>query len=229
MLVSPTLISPVEGHRLWAASYDNHPNPLLALDLRVLSERLGPLKGLRIFDVACGTGRWMSAALLEGANVTGIDLCREMLTIAASKPALRGRLALAQADALPVVDGSADLVLCSFAMSYFPSAAAALAEMARITRRGGRVVISDLHPDACDAGWKRSFRSGGSVYELIHHNYSNAQLNAAAEQLALRHAWQADTHFDAPEREIFQKAGRDFQFLMACGIQALHVVCWEKS
>jgi ubiquinone/menaquinone biosynthesis C-methylase UbiE len=224
----PLLVSPIEGHRIWSASYDDDPNPLLALGMRVLSERLGPLRGLRVIDVACGTGRWMSAALSDGANITGIDLCDEMLIAAARKPALEGRLALAQADGLPFANGSADLLLCAFAMSYFPSASGAIAEMARVTRRGGRVVVADLHPGANEAGWKRAFRSNDSVYEIEHHSYSAAYLNAAAEQAALDQAWQTDAHFGAPEREIFQKAGKDSVFAQASSIPAVSVICWKK-
>ena len=223
------LVSPIEGHRIWSASYDNDPNPLLALDMRVLSERLGPLRGLRVVDVACGTGRWISTALSSGANVTGIDLCEEMLAAAARKPELKGRLALAQVDGLPVASGCADLVLCSFAISYFPSAPGAIAEMARITRSGGRVVIADLHPGACEAGWKRSFRAGESVYEIEHHNHPAGELNAAAEQALLEPEWNEDACFGMPEREIFRKAGKDSAFLEVSAIPALRVICWKKS
>jgi hypothetical protein len=59
------LVSPIEAHRLWSASYDADPNPLLALGMRTLSERLGALQDLRAIDVACGTGRWLTTALLQ--------------------------------------------------------------------------------------------------------------------------------------------------------------------
>jgi ubiquinone/menaquinone biosynthesis C-methylase UbiE len=222
------LVSAVEAHRIWSASYDDDPNPLLALGMRVLSERLGPLKGLRVIDVACGTGCWMSAAIAEGANVVGIDLCEEMLVAAASKTALGGRLALGQADRLPVADGRFDLVLCSFAVSYFPSASDALAEMARVVRGGGRVVVADLHAAANDAGWKRAFRSGGCVYEIEHHSYAAAQLNAAAEQVSLTSSWETAAFFGEPEREIFQRAGKDSVFAQASSIPAVQVICWKK-
>ncbi len=106
------LVSAVEAHRIWSASYDHDPNPLLALGMRVLSERVGPLQGLRVIDVACGTGSWMSAAIAEGASVVGVDLCKEMLAVAALKAGLNGRLAMAQADRLPIADNSVDLVVC---------------------------------------------------------------------------------------------------------------------
>jgi ubiquinone/menaquinone biosynthesis C-methylase UbiE len=222
------LVSAVEAHRIWSASYDDDPNPLLALGMRVLSERLGPLQGLRVIDVACGTGAWMSAAVVDGANVVGVDLCEEMLAAAALKAGLNGRLALAHADRLPVVDGSVDLAVCSFAVSYFPSVSGALAEMARVVRSGGRVVVADLHAAANDAGWKRAFRSEGCVYEIEHQSHSANQLNAAAEQLALRLTWQAETPFGEPERMIFQRAGKDSAFAQVSSIPAVHASCWTK-
>ena len=222
------LVSPLEAHRIWSASYDEDPNPLLALGMRVLSERLGPPRGLRVMDVACGTGCWLSRAVSDGANVVGIDLCEEMLAAASSKAGLQGRLALAQADRLPLADRSVDLVLCSFALSYFPSAAGALAEMGRVVRSGGRVIVADLHAAANDAGWKRAFRSDGCVYEIEHQRYSAAQLNAAAEQIALTLTWEAEAPFGEPERAIFQRAGKASVFAQASSIPAVRVVCWTK-
>jgi ubiquinone/menaquinone biosynthesis C-methylase UbiE len=151
-----------------------------------------------------------------------------MLAVAARTPALQGRLMLAPAERLPVADNCADLILCAFAMSYFPSASNAIAEMARIARPGGRVVVADLHPAAKEAGCKRAFRSGGCVYEIEHSNYSKAELNARAEQFGLAQSWQTAAHFGEPEREIFQRAGKDAVFAQVSSIPALQVICWEK-
>jgi ubiquinone/menaquinone biosynthesis C-methylase UbiE len=221
-------VSPLEGHRIWSGSYDEAPNPLVALDMRILSDRLGPLRGLRVVDVACGTGRWMSAAYAQGAQVSGIDFCREMLVAAAQKPGLSGGVALAQADRLPMADGSADLVLCSLAIGYFPSVTASIAEMARIARRGGRIVISDLHPDAFAAGWKRSFHVRGSLYEIEHEAWNRDRMNEAANRCALATVWQTDAHLGIPEREIFRRAGKDAAFEEASSHPALRFVCWKK-
>lgn len=222
------LISSIEGHRIWSTSYDSDPNPVLALDTRVLSERLGCLKGLRVVDVACGTGRWMSLAQAQGAEVIGIDLCQEMLDAAARKPALTGRLALATAAQVPLRQEVADLALCSFALSYFPDAAAALAEIARITRRGGRVVVTDLHPHAVRAGWTRSFRSGDQVYAIDHRNHAIRIAYLAAEQSGLILDWELSARFGEPEHEIFLRAGKESAFLEASRVPAVRVLCWVK-
>ncbi len=48
----------VAAHRLWAATYDEAPNPLLALEGRLLKPLLPRTRGLLVVDVACGSGRW---------------------------------------------------------------------------------------------------------------------------------------------------------------------------
>jgi ubiquinone/menaquinone biosynthesis C-methylase UbiE len=221
-------VCPIEGHRIWSSSYDSDMNPVLALDKRVLSERLGCLQGLRVVDVGCGTGRWMTFAQSQGAEVVGIDLCREMLIAAARKPALAGRLALARATQLPLAQEVADLTLCSLALSYFPSAAAAIAEIARITRPGGRVVVSDLHPRTARAGWKRSFRSADQVYVIEHRSYPGRLVKIVAERYGLTLDWEVSACFGAPEREIFVRAGKESVFLEASSGPALHILTWVK-
>jgi SAM-dependent methyltransferase len=220
------LVSSAEGHRIWSASYDDEPNPLLALDTRVLSERLGDLGGLRMIDVACGTGRWIMQA--RGASVVGIDSSWEMLAVAARKPGLAGRVTLGDAGWLPFGSGVADIALCSMAMNYFASMPEALAEMARVVRGGGRVVVSDLHPDAIAAGWKRSFRSAGSSYEIEHQSFDVHELGAAVDQCSLAPLWHCEPSFGAPERAIFQRAGKQSRFGEVSAYPALHIACWTK-
>jgi ubiquinone/menaquinone biosynthesis C-methylase UbiE len=145
------------------ASYDAGPNPLLALETRLLLGAVDSARSLPFLDIACGTGRWMLWAQQQGAGVLGIDFCAEMVLEASRKPGLAGRLSLADACHVPVADGAADLAICSFALGYLASPRPAIAEMARVSRKGGRVVVTDLHPCALAAGWTRSFRSNGQV------------------------------------------------------------------
>ena len=222
-------IEPLAGHRIWSRTYDDAPNPVLALGLRVLRELMGPLERLRVVDVACGTGRWMARAHAQGAVVTGIDLCPEMLARAVEKPGVRGCVAQAHAGRLPIQDSVADLALCSFALSYFPAPGEAIAEIARIVRSGGRAAIADLHPRALQAGWKRSFRSGSDVYEIDHHAHPAGLIGAAAEQCGLRLLRQVDARFGSAEREIFRAAGREDAFPAACRIPAVRISMWTKQ
>jgi len=210
-------VTAIEGHRIWASSYDRGPNPLLALETRLLLDRLGPLRGSRFLDVACGTGRWMLEAHGRGARVIGMDFCPEMLE-AASRKGLAGCLTVADASRIPIADNASDVTLCSFALGYVESPRQAIAEMARVTRRGGRIIVTDLHPSAIAAGWTRSFRSDGQVYEIDHH----------AHPPALSLDWRLDANLAEPEREIFRQAGKDASFAEMTRIPALLAMCWTK-
>lgn len=222
-------LTAIEGHRIWAAGYDDGLNPLLALETRVLLQKLTALAGSRFLDVACGTGRWMRLAQQHGAQVLGVDFCPEMLLEAARKPGLAGRLSIGDASRLPVAGGAADLTLCSFALGYLASPLQAIAEMARVTRKGARVIVTDLHPSALAAGWTRSFRAGGQVYEMDHHPHPIADWEAAAEAAGLALDWRLEAGFAEPERAIFVQAGKDSSFEELSRIPAVLAMCWLKS
>jgi len=222
-------VSAMEGHRHWAPVYDAGPNPLLALETRLLLERLSETPPARFIDVACGTGRWMEWALNSGSRVFGVDFCPEMLLQASRKRGLSGSLALADACSIPLAGGSADLTLSSFALGYLPSPQQAVAEMARVSRAGGRVIVADLHPSALSAGWTRSFRSNGHSYEIDHYRHSNAALEAAAEAAGLALDWRIEACFGEPERKIFREAGKESSFQELSRIPALLAMCWTKT
>ena len=106
-------------------------------------DTLGPLPGERALDVACGTGVLARelANRLGGANVTGIDINEGMLAVARMRaPEIQWRNA--QADALPFDDARFDVVGCQFGLMFFPDRVAALAEMWRVLRPGGRLAVA---------------------------------------------------------------------------------------
>jgi SAM-dependent methyltransferase len=218
-------IGPVEGYRLWAASYDDADNALLALEMRTLSSRIGVVNGYRILDAGSGTGRWMQWAHSRGARVFGVDACREMVLKAERKPGLDGRSALADIRSIPLNDDAVDVVLCSFTMGYLPLPGPVFRELARVSRQ---VIVSDLHPDAARAGWTRSFRTGDRVYQLLHHQHSIAELDDCARSVGLVPAWRVEASFAEPEREIFRRAGKEKLFDEAGLLPAVLITVWRK-
>jgi SAM-dependent methyltransferase len=219
----------IEGHRIWAAGYDACLNPLLALEARVLRQNWTALPGSRFLDIACGTGRWMRLAQQRGAQVFGVDLCAEMLAEAARKPGMAGRLSIGDASHLPVADGAADLTLCSFALGYVATLRPCIAEMARVSRKGARVIVTDVHPDALEAGWTRSFRVDGQVYEMDHYRHTASDWSAAAEATGLELEWRIDACFTEAERDIFTQAGKGSSFDELSRIPAALAMCWSRS
>lgn len=218
----------LEAHRIWSEIYDESPNPLLALETRVVTRLLGPLENRRFVDVGCGTGRWLTYAESRGARAFGIDFCREMLLRAAAKPGLADRLALATAERLPFPDRMADLVVCSFVIGYLANPSFAMREMARIGAPGARIVLSELHPDAAAAGWKRGFRHNGTSYEIEHSPHPVPCLLESASEAGLRLDRTEVASFGEPEREIFLRGGRDHLFQDATRVPAIWTAVWSK-
>lgn len=97
-----------------------------------------------VLDVACGTGivaRTVADLRAREGRVTGVDLNPAMLTVARR---VRPDLDWQQGDvaALPFADASYDRSLCQMALMFFPDRRAALGEMRRVTRPGGRVALA---------------------------------------------------------------------------------------
>jgi demethylmenaquinone methyltransferase / 2-methoxy-6-polyprenyl-1,4-benzoquinol methylase len=105
---------------------------------------LGP--GSRALDVATGTGDLavaLSAAVLPGGEVVGCDFSDEMLARARAKaPALR--FEWADALALPYADDEFDAATVGFGARNFDDLDRGLAELVRVVRPGGRVVILEI-------------------------------------------------------------------------------------
>ena len=99
-------------------------------------------------DVACGTGDMAIELLKRGSSVTGIDLSEEMLAIARRKTA-SANFQLADAEALPFDDATFDAVTSAFGIRNFVHLDKGLAEMARVLKSGGRMVILEMStPDS---------------------------------------------------------------------------------
>lgn len=110
-------------------------------------------EGGTALDVGTGTGdlAFALARAARGARVVGVDYTGGMVARAPHKAAaqgLAGRAAFARADGqrLPFADASFDAVASAFVLRNFADLAAAYAEMARVTRPGGRVVALEISP-----------------------------------------------------------------------------------
>ena len=145
-------------YQLGAGIYDQARNQVTANDrdvlLPVLRDSLAGAPAPRVLDVATGTAR---APLLLGSQpwfdgaIEGIDLAPAMLERARAKLAAAGleaRVGLRQgeAGALPWPGASFDLVISLEALEFFPRPRRALAEMARVLKPGGALVVSK-YPD----------------------------------------------------------------------------------
>lgn len=133
-----------------------------------------------LLDVGCGTGALAMAAAeraLPSGRVVGLDASEEMLSVARRKSSVvewvRG-----QAEALPFADASFDKVLSQFALMLFEQPSRALAQMWRVLRPRGRLVVAV--PDRLE-------NSPGylALTELLHRLFGGAIADAMRPPFAL--------------------------------------------
>jgi ubiquinone/menaquinone biosynthesis C-methylase UbiE len=174
------------GYARWAATYDRAGNPLISVEQPVVWELIDDLPVGRALDAACGTGRHSSHLAERGHDVTGVDGSPEMLELARSHVP-NARFLEGDLHALPVDDGEFDLAVCALALGHIEHVTPPVAELARVVRPGGTIVVSDLHPVMSVAGGQALFESvDGSLafvreHVHLHSEYLDAFRTAGLE------------------------------------------------
>jgi len=125
--------------------------------LRLLVEASGAGPADTVLDVACGPGLVVAAFARVARHVTGIDLTPAMIERARAlvdeRELANVTLTLGDVRPLPYPDGAFSIVVSRFAFHHFLEPAAVLAEMVRVCRPGGRLVVADaaVSPDPARA------------------------------------------------------------------------------
>lgn len=168
----------------WALLWAWSPDPVR--DVLLAETGVGP--GTRVLDVGCGSGELLARAAARGARTAGVDSARGMVALA-RRTAPGADVRVADAQALPWPAATFDVVLAVNALHLADDPDAALAEMLRVTRAGGRVGL---------AQWAESGRADLEAVEL-------AVARAAGEDDVGR----ADPRLDALLREADLEGVRD--------------------
>lgn len=112
----------------------------------------GVKPGDKVLDVGCGTGVFAITAARAGATVTGLDLTPELLAMAKDEAATAGVEGIVwqegDAEAMPFVDGSFDVVVSNFGHMFTPDPAAAARELVRVAKPGGRIAFNTWPPES---------------------------------------------------------------------------------
>ena len=166
-------------------------------EFQALADRLtdNPPIGTRILEVAPGPGYLSIELAKRGYEITGLDISRTFVEIAAEndrKASLKIDFQQGNASAMPFGEHTFDLIVCRAAFKNFSQPVAAMNEIHRVLRPGGRALIIDLRKDAsmddihtyingAHLGWansliyKLTFR-----YMLIPRAYSKQQFREMA-------------------------------------------------
>ena len=118
---------------------------------------LGDLRGRRVLDVGCGTGRLLAALVAEAhAKAWGIDPSAEMVAVARETLPAGIGVRRGTADRLPFRAGWFDRVTMSLVL-HLVDRPQALAEARRVVPDDGRIAISTFHPDHFDTYWLQPY------------------------------------------------------------------------
>jgi ubiquinone/menaquinone biosynthesis C-methylase UbiE len=153
-----SLMSAPDSYSFTAALYDGLIEPTLKGVRRIAREVVPPEPGWRVLDVGCGTGTGLEAYADAGCRVTGVEVSEAMLARAAARLGDRADLHLVDGERFPCDGNTFDLVTATMVVHGVPieDRAGLLAEMARVVKPEGRLLITDFRFGSL-RGWRGPF------------------------------------------------------------------------
>jgi malonyl-CoA O-methyltransferase len=216
-----TTLSAREGYRLWAPRYETE-TAVSYLEDQIVAELGVQTSGRALLDVGCGTGRRMRES--DAAIAVGIDLAPEMLRVA------RESVVCAAGDvrALPLAAASFDVIWCRLMIGHVADVAAVYAELSRVCRDGGVVVVSDIGPEAVAAGHRRTFRDAQGVVREVEHFVHSLEIQVqAAGSVGLSLETQRNGIVGS-SIESFYAPNRLEAYGEQRGLRLVHALSWRK-
>lgn len=123
------------------------------IEYEMLADAIGPIDGVDLCDAGCGTGRFAARFEDDGAAVVGVDTDIGSLTVARRR--ISGPLVGADVHRLPFAAATFDVTVAITVCEFVTSPADVVAELVRVTRPGGRVVIAGLELRSPWGWWNR--------------------------------------------------------------------------
>lgn len=155
----------------WIDTVQGDSNRKFVLDGPMLAE-CGDVSGRRVLDVGCGEGRFCRMLAERGAIVTGVDPTVPLIEAARTSDS-RGDYRVAGGESLPFENATFDLVVSYLVLIDIPDFRGAIAEMARVVKPGGKVVVANLQSFATtrELPWVRN--ADGEKIHFAVDNYND--------------------------------------------------------
>jgi malonyl-CoA O-methyltransferase len=182
------------GYDRWAEVYDSEDNPLVLLEETYIPQLIGNVAGPTVADIGCGTGRYAIRLAAGGAKVTALDFSEGMLERARAKSRSETVKFITHdlAQPFPLGSSSLDRVLCCLVLDHIADLKSFFAELRRICKPDGFVVISVMHPAMMLRGVQARFiepASGRRIYPQSQPNQISDYVMAATHAgLRFEHA-----------------------------------------
>lgn len=104
------------------------------------------IKEGKVLDVSCGTGKFLQElAERKKIQMYGADLSSQMITKAHKQLGNQARLKIADVHSLPFPDNTFDYVVSTESFHHYYDQSLALAEMKRVSKKGGKVIVVDIN------------------------------------------------------------------------------------
>jgi SAM-dependent methyltransferase len=130
-----------------------------AVEAGAIRQAAGPLRGVRVLDAGCGTGRFAASFEAGDGRVVALDADRGMLAVTAGR--LTGPCVVGDVAHLPLRTRSVDVAVAVTVLEFVSAPSEVVGELARVTRPGGRIVIGALNPRSLwGLAHRRQLRSG---------------------------------------------------------------------
>ena len=197
-----SVLSPREAYRLWAPTYADE-TAVSFLETELTADLTPPLRGLRLLDAGCGTGRRLRGTGV--ASAVGVDISPEMLA-AGDEPEPGVTMMVADVRALPLPDRAFDMIWHRLVIGHLPDCAPAYA-----------------------AGHRRTFRHGGRVHEIEHYVHELDRHRAAARAAGWRLAEMHEAAIGPAVRPFYESAGRGALYAEHEGLPVVLGLAFERE
>jgi ubiquinone/menaquinone biosynthesis C-methylase UbiE len=167
-------MSDPDPYRRVAVVYDRVVDPMLTGVRRVALEVVPPEPGWEVVDIGCGTGTGLIRYLDAGCAVSGVDVSSAMLAKARARLGRRADLHLLDRGDLPFDDDRFDMATTTMVLHEVAveKRAGLLAEMARVVKPNGRLLVIDFRFGS-QRGWRGpTFSTLGAFVERFSGHYS---------------------------------------------------------
>jgi len=197
-----------------------------AYETDLVLEMLRPAPGERILDAGCGTGVFTQDVIAAGATVWGLDVSYPMLARARQNLSRTSFIAVqGDMNTLPFRDQSFDKIVSVTAIEFIHDAGEAVAQLFRVIKPGGLVVVATLNRLS---PWAERRRRSGREGHSLFHDVAFRSPEDMRHLSNVPYTWRTAIHFqkeEDPERaRAIELDGRarslDTGAFLAC--------CWQK-
>jgi len=214
----------------WPERYDHWfdtpvGKAVLKHEVTLVLDLLRPIRGEKILDAGSGTGIFTREFLIRGADVVGLDISWAMLRWAQTKnEAFSHRVVTADMTLLPFDDSVFDKTISVTALEFIEDEKKAVAELFRVTKPGGIVVVATLNSLSLWAirRRERARQDRESIFNRVIFRSPAQLLAAASVSGTVRTAVHFGKEDDPAELDRIERAGQGRE------TGAFIVARWEK-